>query len=146
MSRNARIALTVIVAVGCVAFLLVTSAQTDISVYKHVNEIHDEGLDTFIGKNMQVHGIVEPGSLEKKIVDQQSKQTFVLEMNGKRIHVRHTGPTPDTFKETAEVIAKGQIVNENGHYVVEADELTAKCPSKYEENNRTKNIGQPAAL
>jgi cytochrome c-type biogenesis protein CcmE len=94
-------------------------------------------------KALKIHGLVEAGSIKEEIIAQKTHRTFVLEFQGKRIKVRNEGPKPDTFRDLAEVVARGRLVEENGEYVFEASELIAKCPSKYEENQRTSTYGQP---
>jgi cytochrome c-type biogenesis protein CcmE len=81
---------------------------------------------------MKVHGYVEPGSIDERVVDQETIRTFVLENNGKRIRVRNKGPKPDSFKDKSEVVAEGKIIEENGEPILVATNLMAKCPSKYE--------------
>ena len=88
--------------------------------------------------SMRVHGFVEAGSIDEKIVDQKSVRVFFLESEGARLRVHHEGPKPDTFRDLAEVVAKGKLVKENDGYVFYATELMAKCPSKYEENKRSR--------
>jgi cytochrome c-type biogenesis protein CcmE len=68
----------------------------------------------------------------------------MLEYHGHEVLVRSEGPKPDTFRDRAEVVAKGTVVFENGAYVVEATELSAKCPSKYQGATRTKEYGAEA--
>jgi cytochrome c-type biogenesis protein CcmE len=141
-SRTLKILLTVAVIGGGAAFLMAASLDETVSYYKHVEEVM-AAPDQWAGKSMQVHGFVEAGSLDERIEQQTTKRTFVLESKGKRIAVRHEGPKPDTFKELAEVVASGTIANESGEYVLTAHELTAKCPSKYDENQRTRTLTAP---
>ena len=124
--------------------LLVYSSLKDAEYYKHVNEVLDEP-ERWEGRTLKVHGLVEPGSIQERIEGQSTKRVFVLEYEGQRIRVRNEGPKPDTFKDLSEVVAKGKIVKEGDEYLLEATELSAKCPSKYEENRRTKSYGQPQA-
>ena len=87
---------------------------------------------SWVDKPLKVHGYFEPGTIDEKVVDQETVRTFVLEHKGKRIKVRKKGPKPDTFKDKSEVVAEGKIVEENGEPVLVATNLMAKCPSKYE--------------
>jgi cytochrome c-type biogenesis protein CcmE len=89
-----------------------------------------------VDKNLKVHGFVEAGSIDENIVGQTTVRTFVLEYKGERIHVRHKGPKPDTFRDLAEVVAQGKLVAGPSGPVLEASELMAKCPSKYEAERR----------
>ena len=57
------------------------------------------------------------------------------EAKDKSIVVRFTGFPPDTFKDDAEVIATGTL-QANGTFT--ATDLLAKCPSKYEAEEKNK--------
>ena len=141
MDRTTKIFLTAAVILGGAGFLLYSSLAETTAYYKHVEEVM-AAPDKWVDKNLQVHGFVEAGSIQEEIVGQATKRTFVLESKGMRILVRNEGPKPDTFKDLAEVVAKGKLVAENGEYILHADELMAKCPSKYEENQRSRNLGR----
>lgn len=86
----------------------------------------------WVGKKLRVHGYVEAGSIRESIADNKVRRVFALETRGKRILVQHEGPKPDTFRDLAEVVASGTIVERDGQRVLIANELMAKCPSKYE--------------
>ena len=91
---------------------------------------------------------VVAGTIKEKVVNQETIRTFVLHKDGKKIRVFNRGPKPDTFKDQSECVATGRIlpasevaelakaldVRADGEltYVVEATDLMAKCPSKYE--------------
>jgi cytochrome c-type biogenesis protein CcmE len=155
----AKLALTVAVVAGGAGFL-VYSSTSHAQHYEMVDNLLAKGLDTFKGKQLKVHGIVETGSIASATVNQETRRTFVLQKNGKKIRVFVTGPVPDTFKDASEVVATGRLVSatelqsvadeicakaktdrDKGDcpirtdaeqmQVVEATELMAKCPSKY---------------
>jgi cytochrome c-type biogenesis protein CcmE len=146
-SRLLKIALTVAVVVGGIS-LIVVSSRGDVQYYKMVDELLVE-LETepapWVGRTLKVHGWVEAGSIDERIEDQQTKRTFVLENKGQRIRVAHHGPKPDTFKDKSEVVAEGRLVEKDGAYMLEAEELMAKCPSKYEGAEVNRNAGKQAA-
>ena len=87
---------------GAVALLgvgfLVYSSLANAGRYRMVDKLMAAPTD-FVGKKLQVHGWVEPGSIKEWIDHQETVRTFVLEKNGKRIMVEHRGPAPDTFKD-----------------------------------------------
>ena len=146
MNRAIKILLTVAVVVGGASFLLYSSIS-EAEYYKHVDEVVADPAE-WAGKTVMVHGFVKAGSIDERIVGTKTKRQFTLEYRGHEIQVRSEGPKPDTFRDQAEVVAKGSIVAENGTYVVEATSLSAKCPSKYDGATRTKDYGagaQPAA-
>jgi cytochrome c-type biogenesis protein CcmE len=136
MRKKAKILLSIaVLAVG--GGLLVRSSIAEADYYKHVHEVNADPA-RYTGKRLKVHGFVEAGSISEQIAGDQMTRTFVLEYQGERIMVRHHGPKPDTFRDLAEVVAAGKLVAQpDGQLVVEATELMAKCPSKYEQNRRT---------
>jgi cytochrome c-type biogenesis protein CcmE len=147
-STLAKIALTAAVAVAGVGFL-VKSSLGSAQHYKMVDELITEGnLDQWDGKEMKVHGWVQAGSISEKVVDQETKRSFILAREGKKIRIFNKGPKPDTFKDQSEVVATGHLVaakdakaladslgvqiESDMPYVVDATDLMAKCPSKYD--------------
>jgi cytochrome c-type biogenesis protein CcmE len=117
--------------------MLIYSSMAEADYYKHVDEVTAEP-DNWVDKHLKIHGFVEPGSIDEKIVGNATVRTFVLEYKGERIHVTHKGPKPDTFRDLAEVVAKGRLLQTKDGPVLEASELMAKCPSKYEAERRDK--------
>ena len=127
--------------------MLIYSSMAEADYYKHVDEVTLQP-DRWVDKNLKVHGFVEAGSIEEHIEGQATVRSFVLEYKGERIHVRHKGPKPDTFRDLSEVVAKGTLVASADGPVLDASELMAKCPSKYEEQKRVRVAppgGGPAA-
>jgi cytochrome c-type biogenesis protein CcmE len=153
-SRTIKVLITVAVILGG-AGMLIYSSMADAELYKYVHEITEQP-EEWAGKSIRVHGYVEAGSIHEEIVGQQTRRSFILEspcpsgskqIEGctpgqvKRLRVENAGPKPDTFKELAEVVAKGRLEKVDGEYVFQASELMAKCPSKYEENQRPSTMG-----
>ena len=154
----AKLALTVAVVAGGAGFL-VYSSTSHAQHYEMVDNLLAKGFEQFKDKQIKVHGLVETGTIATATVNQETKRTFVLAKNGKKIRVFVTGPVPDTFKDASEVVATGRLVNSTDlqqvadeicakakdkdradcpvrvdaeqTMVVEATELMAKCPSKY---------------
>jgi cytochrome c-type biogenesis protein CcmE len=142
-SRTIKILLTVAVIGGGAGVLLFSSLSETMAYYKHVEEV-TAAPASFEGKDLQVHGYVAAGSLNKRIEGHVTRTDFVIESGGERIAVTTTAIIPDTFKETGEVVAKGKLVKQSdGSYDLHADEIVAKCPSKYEQNQRTKTLAGP---
>ena len=155
-STIAKLALTVAVIVGCIVFFA-RSASTSTQHYQMVDQLMATDLSQWKDKEMKVHGWVVAGTIKEKVVNQETIRTFVLHKDGKKIRVFSKGPKPDTFKDQSEVVATGHIVTavsmdaiargldmrieDDMAYVVDATELMAKCPSKYEGADANKNIG-----
>ena len=156
-STLAKIGLTAMVAVAGVGFF-VKSTMGHTTHYKMVDDLMANGSDlsAWKGKEIKVHGWVLAGSIKQEVVNQDTYRTFVLQRGGKKIRVFSAGPVPDTFKDQSEVVATGEIIPASTKaelakslgvtleadlaYVVEAKELQAKCPSKYEGAQSNKNL------
>ena len=147
-STLAKIVLTGAVAVAGVGFL-VKSSVSSAQHYKMVDDLLASGdLSAWTGKELKVHGWVESGSIAQKIVNQETDRTFLLQKGGKKIRVFSRGPAPDTFKDQSEVVATGHLIaladvkdraaalgvalETDVAYAVDATDLMAKCPSKYD--------------
>jgi cytochrome c-type biogenesis protein CcmE len=79
------------------------------------------------GIKKKIHGYVVAGSIGRKrdSLDYQ----FDLQRNGKVMRAYYSGIVPDTFKDDAEVVLTGELTSRG----FTATDMTAKCPSKYEE-------------
>lgn len=136
------LALKIIISIACLGGtggLLIYSSIGDGEYYKHVHEVL-ETPERFKDTKLKVHGFVEAGSIVEEIRNQTTERTFILTYEGQRIRVSHAGPKPDTFRDLSEVVARGTLVLKDGEYMLEAIDLMAKCPSKYEENRRTRRV------
>jgi len=154
-STLAKIALTAAVAVAGVGFF-VKSTLGHTQHYKMVDELMAGDLTQWKDKELKVHGWVLAGSIKEDVVKQETQRTFVLTKDGKKIRVFSMGPKPDTFKDQSEVVATGHLVaaatkqdlaaalgvplEADVAYVVDAKELQAKCPSKYEGARANKDL------
>jgi cytochrome c-type biogenesis protein CcmE len=123
--RNIKIAVTVVVLVGAFAGLLWSSLREGTEYYKHVDEVMTDAK-AWEGKRLQLHGYAtdvrqRPGTLEYR---------FKVQNKGSVVNASYTGIVPDTFKDDAEVVLKGQLTPDGFH--VEPNGVMAKCPSKYE--------------
>jgi len=154
----AKLALSVAVVAGGAGFL-VYSSTSHAQHYELVDVLLTKGFEPFKGKQIKVAGYVQPGTIATATVNQETRRTFVLQKAGKKIRVFVTGPVPDTFRDSAETLATGSLVeatdlqqvaddicknakeSDRGDcpvrtdaeqtMVVQATELSAKCPTKY---------------
>jgi cytochrome c-type biogenesis protein CcmE len=125
--KAAKIGATSLVLLTAFGVLLYTTMGESMQYYKYVDELMVQP-EAWHGKKLQVHGYVVPGSrfIKPKTLD----YTFDLHRNGKTIRAYYTGIVPDTFKDDAEVVLTGELKPDGSFH---ATEMTAKCPSKYEE-------------
>ena len=106
-----------------------------------------ETLDSFLlspvatnGESARVHGYVALDSIERDIPGKQVRFAVVNDPphSGTKSSNRPLGvvflglETPDLFKDGAEVVIEGRMVNEDATPVFHADKLFTKCPSKFE--------------
>jgi cytochrome c-type biogenesis protein CcmE len=127
MSHKAiKIGVTALVLATAFGALLFTTLQDNLQYYKYVDEVASAQHE-WQGKTLQVHGNVVPGSVEGTL--DRLNWKFNLERKGKVISATYAGPPPDNFKDNAEVVLTGQFTPNGFH----ATDMTAKCPSKYEE-------------
>jgi cytochrome c-type biogenesis protein CcmE len=146
-STLGKIVLTAAVALGGVGFL-VKSSVGSAQHYMMVDDLLSSDMAAWKDKELKVHGWVESGSIHESVVNQETHRTFLLQKGGKKVRVFSAGPKPDTFKDQSEVVATGHLASaakmkelagslgvaleSDLAYVVDATELMAKCPSKYD--------------
>jgi len=127
MSRKAtQISATVFVLATAFGVLLYSSLGESLQQYKYVDEVM-AAPQQWEGKRLKVHGYVVPKSIGRK--ESTVQYRFDMERNGKTLRAFYTGTPPDQFKDEAEVVLTGVLKDNEFH----ATEMTAKCPSKYEE-------------
>ncbi len=117
-----------------VAYLFYSSSGEAFEYYKHVDEVMASPSE-WQGKRLQMHGFVVPGSIMKRIdkEHQQIEYKFQATNCEKTMDVRYAGTVPDTFKDRAEVVVKGTLdVTAGAITGFKANEISAKCPSKYQ--------------
>jgi cytochrome c-type biogenesis protein CcmE len=98
-----------------------------------------------LGENYRVNGNVLSGSIVKTPGTLGAR--FVMTDGAKQLPVVYARETPDTFVDGAEVVVEGSM-GADGTFV--AKTLLAKCPSKYEAQNRAaggerRNGGAPSS-
>jgi cytochrome c-type biogenesis protein CcmE len=123
--KAAKIGVTTLVLATVFGVLLYTTLGESMQYYKYVDEVVGSQSD-WTGKKLQVHGYVVPGSIGKK--RDALEYRFDIQRNGKTMRAFYNGITPDTFKDDSEVVLTG-VLTKDGFI---ANDMTAKCPSKYE--------------
>jgi cytochrome c-type biogenesis protein CcmE len=139
LRRALLIAASVTAVAGATAWLLVRSVREDRHFYKYVDEVMRRP-ETWRGRNLYVHGCVEPGSLERA-VGSAARYRFALRPSIRydelvsvpdtRLLVTYEGALPDTFGERSEVVVKGRL-GAGDVLEVAPDGVMTKCPCKYD--------------
>lgn len=121
---------------GAIALLLFGSQASDALVYsKLVDEVLTKPAD-FKNRELRVEGDLKQGSIQFR--EQPCEYRFVLGKPGKEMPVRFPQCiVPDTFKDGVglKVTVQGKL-GDDGTFL--ANQVIAKCPSKYEMNERAK--------
>jgi cytochrome c-type biogenesis protein CcmE len=126
-SKSIKIGATVLILGLAFAGLLYSSLSEGTEYYKHVDEVM-ANPSLWVGKRLQLHGFVVDHSILRK--PDTLDYRFQVQNNGRVVPVRYSGVVPDTFKGGAEVVLKGRL-DSNG-FMVDANGVMAKCPSKYQ--------------
>jgi cytochrome c-type biogenesis protein CcmE len=127
------------------AYLAYLGAQESKSYYVTIKELHAMGDDVY-KKNLRVAGNVQPGSIKMN----GPQADFILVENNEELkvhealHVVYKGsePPPDTFKDNSQALAMGIYKRDGVFY---ANELQAKCASKYAPQQQPGAPAAPAA-
>ena len=121
-----RISRLVIVFCSSLAVLGLMMASVDPEIQYSVDEIMDEPLK-FQDGHIFVRGFVSPDSLDNQ------EMSFILKGVTDEIFVDFTDtPIPDGFEEGRTIAVRGDLVEQNGIWVIVSFEIKTGCPSKYE--------------
>jgi len=141
--RYIKITLTASVLVLAFAGMLWSTLREGTEYYKNVDEVIPQAQQ-WTGKQMQLHGYVVPNSIFVK--KDTLEYRFKVQNNPARaseggtvVNVTYTGIVPDTFKDEAEVVLKGRLSPQGFH--TDPGGVMAKCPSKYEAQEKTSLAG-----
>ena len=124
---------------GALGYLLLSDPVEGVLEYVYVDAVAAD-LDRYQDRTIKVHGVVVPGTITQK-KGTTGNYNFVVEHGGKRLRVHYTNLVPDTFQEGGEVVLTGQLSDDGS--VFESDEMSAKCPSKYEAEDQVKLDSRP---
>jgi cytochrome c-type biogenesis protein CcmE len=121
---------------GAAILVLVLSSFEEAAIYsKGVDQLIAE-RDRLQTRNVRVDGILVGGTLLRR--DQPCEYRFAMTKNGARVDVRYPRcVVPDTFRDLpgsqVEVTVEGRLTQAG---YLEADRILAKCPSRYEMDQR----------
>ncbi len=117
---------------------LVFSSVDEAAIYSVTTDKLLAEKGKFADKNVRVEGDLVPGTLTRR--ESPCEYRFSIAKNGEQLAVRYPQcVVPDTFKDVpgmdVQVTAEGKL-NAEGHF--DATNIMAKCPSKYEMQQRAK--------
>jgi cytochrome c-type biogenesis protein CcmE len=129
------VAVALTMAAASIAVLVLTGMQSNAIYSKPVDQLLGEKAK-FVGRPVRAEGNLVHGSLEKR--DQPCEYRFTIAKNGAELPVRFAQcVVPDTFRDVAGVdvgvTVEGELTADSRF---EATSVLAKCPSKYEMQER----------
>lgn len=127
---------------GSLTYLLSSSLSEEMEYFHPADAVMVKSAE-LTGQRIRMGGFVlkdsilqKKGTLEYQFEVKPVPQMLKYpEVANKTLTVRYAGVVPDTFKDDAEVIVSGKL-GEDG--VFHATDLLAKCPSKYEAEEKQK--------
>ncbi len=138
MSKGVQIA----IGAAFVALLLGWYATTNLerlgsfTYFQTLEEFRAEGRP---GERVRVHGYVADGSIQRDLVGRQVR--FAVQNDPPHAGqgaepvlpvVYSSLETPDLFQDGAEVVVEGRLESAGASALFRADNVLAKCPSKFE--------------
>jgi len=139
LGTGTKIGLATVIA-GAIGIMVALDPGEGVLEYVYVDKV-TEDPSRFADRTIKVHGTVVEGSIKQK-KGTTGDYRFVVQHQGQRLAVHYTNIPPDTFQEGGEVILTGRL-NAAGD-TFESEEMSAKCPSKYE--NEAKVAGGAESL
>jgi cytochrome c-type biogenesis protein CcmE len=137
-SRYLKFGSAVIAILLALGYLAYTGVEESKSYYVTIKELRGMGEGAY-SKRLRVAGNVQPGSIKRN----GPKVEFLLVENDQILNVAYNGtePPPDTFKDNAQALADGKFGRDG---VFRANEIQAKCASKYAPQQGTPAEGVPS--
>ena len=135
-----KVVITVALLVAGFVVLFSVGLKGSLVYYLTVSEFMDPARNNDLGDNFRVNGTVLPGSIQK--TKDSPGARFILTDGVKQLPVVYREEIPDTFVDGSEAVVEGSLGTDGTFAAVT---LLAKCPSKYEAQNRqTNNYKKPA--
>ncbi len=128
MDKKAEKKVKLVIGIVIIAIALWWSAgaiEDFLSPYKFVSEVSAQPAD-YMGKSMYILGVIEEGSLQRE----GSAYKFRLTDGNATLNVVYEGQLPSDMKQTVGITVIGVLVSKDA---VKANNVLAKCPSKYEQ-------------
>jgi cytochrome c-type biogenesis protein CcmE len=128
MKKKTRMAAVAIILVATIGFVAYAMLNLFVDPYLSVDTVV-ENPDSYMGRNIQVKGTYQAGSLTTTITN----VTLVMEGDNHTITVLILGETPNLI-DGQEIVAIGSL---QSAYLIHANDILTSCPSKYEATTTT---------
>lgn len=145
MSKGAQLAIGATLIFGLLSWYGYTNLESD-STFQYFQTLdeflaNNEDGRAMEGKSLRIHGYVAIGSIDRNLEDKH----VTFEVQNDPPHKSGAGAstlpvlfqgleTPDLFQDGADVVVEGTLTVEGNESVFLANNVLAKCPSKFEAN------------
>ena len=119
----------ILIIAGALSYLVFSGVKDTMVYYFTIDELQAKVPDVY-GERVRVSGTVVPGTIVK---DNTGKLEFQITDGIDKIDVKYSGIVPDIFADEVEAVVEGKYTQNN---VFNADILLAKCPTKYESDEK----------
>jgi cytochrome c-type biogenesis protein CcmE len=145
MSKGAQLAVGATLIFGLLGWYGYTNLESasTFQYYKNLDEFLAlaKSSEELAGKSLRVHGYVAPGTIERNLpaknvtFEVQNEPPHKSGADARTLSVVFQGlETPDLFQDGADVVVEGTLGQNARGPVFIADNLLAKCPSKFQAN------------
>lgn len=131
-NKTVSVVLTVLVVVGLMIYLVVSSFGESMVYYKTVDELLSN-TERFSGRTVRINGVLREGSIKQKPGSDEYR--FQISKRGMVLDVAYRGVLPDSMQEGRDLVVQGVFNGKNNLF--DAGEILTKCPSKYEAEAQT---------
>jgi len=114
-----------LVILAAVIYLVYANTQANAVYYLTVSEL--KSCTICMTQSVRVAGVVQQGSIVRD--DQKQLVSFTITQGRQQLAVTYSGVVPDIFRPGIEVVVDGHYT---GHEPFQAQNLLAKCPSKFQ--------------
>jgi cytochrome c-type biogenesis protein CcmE len=145
MSKGLQIALGALAVAGLLGWYAATNLE-EIGTFRYYQTLAEFRAEHAGGAPARVHGYVAPGSIVRDLEARTLRFEVVNDpphaggpAAGDRLPVVYASlEVPDMFKDGAEVVVEGRL---SAGEVFAADNVMAKCPSKFEAEASAERAG-----
>jgi cytochrome c-type biogenesis protein CcmE len=140
VSKGAQITIGATVIALLIGWYGYTNLESDASYryYQTLAEFQSVPVSA-LPESLRVHGYVTKGSIDRDVGERHVRFSVQNEPPHKGGDIGALLPvvfgsleTPDLFADGAEVVVEGRLADQDGARVFLADNVLAKCPSKFE--------------
>ena len=141
MPKGFQIALGALLCAGLLTWYGLSNVEGG-ATYRYFDTLDEfiaSGPDQRLGEALRIKGYVADGSIDRRVTDRevrfriQNDPTHAGGEPGATFAVHYLSlETPDLFQDGAEVVVEGHIASAPAGAVFLADNVLAKCPSKFQ--------------